>query len=91
MGDHFNRGGEMAAIAFALPIVPGKEQMDRDAFEEMKGSRREEAEDVGAAMQAIATSEAPFDRWFRETMEQVHGIDLADAGPPPQLILDASF
>jgi hypothetical protein len=112
----------MAAVAFALPIVPGKEEMDRDAFEEMKRSRREEyeearraagikretvwhqetpqgtlavvyleAEDVGAAMQAIGTSEAPFDRWFRDTMEQVHGIDLAESAPPPQLVIDASF
>jgi hypothetical protein len=40
-----------------------------------------EAEDVGAAMQAIGTSEAPFDRWFRDTMEQVHGIDLAQSAP----------
>ena len=112
----------MAAVAFAIPVVPGKEQMDRDAFEEMKGSRLEEyeearraagikreavwhqetpqgtlavvymeAEDVGAAMHAIGTSDAPFDRWFRDTMEQVHGIDLAESGPPPQLIMDASF
>jgi hypothetical protein len=112
----------MAAVAFALPIVPGKEEMDRDAFEEMRGSRREEyedarraagikreavwhqetpqgtlavvyleADDVGAAMQAIGTSEAPFDRWFRNTMEQVHGIDLAGSAAPPQPIMDASF
>ena len=40
-------------------------------------------------MQAIGTSEAPFDRWFRDTMEQVHGIDLAESAPPPQLIMDA--
>ncbi len=108
----------MAAVAFALPVVPGKEEMDRDAFEEMRGSRREEyedarraagikreavwhqetpqgtlavvyleADDFGAAMQAIGTSEAPFDRWFRNTMEQVHGIDLAESAPPPQLIM----
>ncbi len=32
----------MAAVAFALPILSGKEEMDRDAFEEMSGSRREE-------------------------------------------------
>lgn len=112
----------MAAVAFALPIIPGKEKIDRDAFEEMRDSRHEEyegarraagikreavwhqetpqgtlavvyleAEDVGAAMQAIGTSEAPFDRWFRDTMQQVHGIDLAEPAPPPQLMMDASF
>jgi hypothetical protein len=50
-----------------------------------------EAEDVGAAMQAIGTSEAPFDRWFRDTMQEVHGVDLAEPAPPPELMLDVSF
>jgi hypothetical protein len=112
----------MSSIAFVLPIVPGKEAEDRDALEEMVGSRRDEyeqarrtagiqreavwhqetpqgtiavvyleADDVGAAMQAIGTSEAPFDRWFRDTMKDVHGVDLAEPAPPPQLIMDVSL
>ena len=112
----------MAAVAFALPIIPGKEEQDRAALEEFNGSRREEyeearraagikreavwhqatpqgtlavvyleADDVGAAMQTIGTSDAPFDRWFRDTMQEVHGIDLAEPAPPPELILDVSF
>ena len=112
----------MAAIAFAVPIVPGKEQLDRDAFEEMQGSRREEyeaarraagvsreavwhqetpegtiavvymeADDPEAALQTIGTSEEPFDRWFRERMEEVHGINLSEGGPSPRAIIDAHF
>jgi hypothetical protein len=51
-----------------------------------------EADDVGRAMQAIATSDAPFDQWFRERVKDVHGIDLS-AGPPPKVeqIHDRSF
>lgn len=37
------------------------------------------AEDM---MQRIATSESPYDRWFRERVTDVHGIDLR-AGIPP--------
>lgn len=50
-----------------------------------------EADDVGAAMQHIATSQEPFDSWFRERMGEVHGIDLAGPGPAPQQVIDVSF
>ncbi len=32
----------MPAFAFAVPIVPGKEEADRQWFQEMEGPRREE-------------------------------------------------
>ena len=50
-----------------------------------------EADDVPAAMQALATSDAPFDRWFRELINDVHGIDLTQGGPAPELVLEATF
>ncbi len=34
----------MPAVALAIPIIPGKDDLDRSAFEEMKGPRREEYE-----------------------------------------------
>jgi hypothetical protein len=42
-----------------------------------------EAEDIPKAMQAVATSDDPFNQWFRERVQDVHGIDLA-SDPPPQ-------
>jgi hypothetical protein len=38
-----------------------------------------EADDIGAAMRTLATSQEPFDTWFREVLEDVHGIDLSEA------------
>jgi hypothetical protein len=35
----------MPAFAFALPVVPGKETLDRETLEEMSGTRRAEYED----------------------------------------------
>ena len=50
-----------------------------------------EADDIGAAMQALATSDDPFDQSFRELLKEVHGIDLAEGGPSPELVHEASF
>jgi len=47
-----------------------------------------EADDVGAAMGTIATSQEPFDVWFREHIAEVHGMDLAAGFPPPEQVLD---
>lgn len=112
----------MSAVAFAIPILPGKEETDREMFEELQGPRRDEyeaarrrhgftreavwhqqgrdgivavvyleAEDIGAAMEQVALSEEPFDQWFRERIQEVHGVNLADPQPPPQQVLDARF
>jgi hypothetical protein len=47
-----------------------------------------EAPDIQAAMGSLATSEDPFDRWFRESVKDVHGMDLAEGFPPPEQVLD---
>lgn len=47
-----------------------------------------EADDVEAALQGMASSDDPFDRWFRELIKEVHGIDVADGFPPPEQIMD---
>lgn len=36
----------MPEIVFAVPVLPGKEELDRQTLDEMEGSRREEYEDV---------------------------------------------
>ncbi len=112
----------MSAVAFAIPIVPGKEEADRKMFEELQGPRRDEyeaarrrlgftretvwhqqtpdgtvavvyleADDVGSAMEQVALSEEPFDQWFRERIQEVHGVDLAEPQPPPEQVLDTRF
>jgi hypothetical protein len=47
-----------------------------------------EAPDVQAAMGALATSQEPFDVWFREHIKDTHGMDLAEGFPPPEQMLD---
>jgi hypothetical protein len=47
-----------------------------------------EAPDIQAAMGSLATSQDPFDRWFRENVKDVHGMDLAEGFPPPEQVLD---
>jgi hypothetical protein len=47
-----------------------------------------EAPDIQAAMGALATSDEPFDAWFREHIQDVHGMDLAEGFPPPELAMD---
>lgn len=47
-----------------------------------------EADDVEAALKGMATSDEPFDRWFRDHLREVHGIDVADGFPPPEQVMD---
>jgi hypothetical protein len=35
-----------------------------------------EADDVGLALRQIITSNLPFDRWYREQMQELHGVNL---------------
>jgi hypothetical protein len=46
--------------------------------------------DPAGALGKLATSEHPFDTWFRERVKQVHGVDLAQPLPtlPPELVFD---
>src|SRR5687768_16865715 len=43
-----------------------------------------EADDVQSALAGMATSDDAFDRWFRDHVRDVHGIDIADGFPPPE-------
>jgi ribosomal protein L16 Arg81 hydroxylase len=113
----------MASIGFVVPVLPGKEQADREWLDEMDGARRDEylsawrnagvtrhtvwqqqtadgtadvvyieADDIAAAMQDISRSDEPFQRWFRERVLDVHGIDLTSQTPPQsEQIHDTSF
>ena len=48
-----------------------------------------ESPGIQAAMGGLATSDEPFDVWFREHIREVHGMDLAnDDSPPPEQVLD---
>lgn len=47
-----------------------------------------ESEDLAASLYGIATSDDPFDAWFRDHVQQVHGVDLAAGMHLPELILD---
>ena len=50
-----------------------------------------EADDPGAAMAGMGSSEEPFDRWFRERVSDIYRFDLTEPSPPPIQTLDASF
>ena len=47
-----------------------------------------EAHDIDAAVNSLATSEDPFDQWFRDHVLEVHGLSLSDGFPPPEQIMD---
>ena len=47
-----------------------------------------EAKDLEAAFKGVAASDDPFDRWFREHVRDVHGINLEEGMTPPEQILD---
>ena len=47
-----------------------------------------EADDAGVALGALASSQEPFDVWFREHIKDVHGMDLSEGFPPPEQVLD---
>jgi hypothetical protein len=47
-----------------------------------------EADDIEVALACLGESQEPFDRWFREHVRTVHGIDLADGVPGSVPLLD---
>lgn len=49
-----------------------------------------ESDDLATAFYGIATSDDPFDAWFRGHVLAVHGIDLAAGMQLPEQILDTA-
>jgi hypothetical protein len=49
-----------------------------------------ESEDLAASLFGLATSEDPFDVWFRAHVRAVHGVDLAGGINLPEQVLDYS-
>jgi hypothetical protein len=47
-----------------------------------------EAGGMTEAFAGITASDDPFDRWFRELVFDIHGLDLKAGFPPPEQILD---
>lgn len=110
----------MPHVGFAIPVLPGKTDLDRDALASCwRGDRRAayedarrragitkeavwiqairtgdlavfylEADDLDAAFGVLGGSVAPFDQWFREHLQEVHGIELTNDVPVPELLLD---
>jgi hypothetical protein len=51
-----------------------------------------EADDLESVFRTLATSNEPFDRRFREFVQDVHGVDLANDPPPDvRLVSDTRF
>jgi hypothetical protein len=47
-----------------------------------------EADDLQAAFAGLASSQDPFDQWFRDIVREVHGIDLTQGFAPPEIMMD---
>ena len=47
-----------------------------------------ESPDLPTALYELATSDEPFDRWFREHVMAVHGFDLAAGMSLPEPVLE---
>jgi hypothetical protein len=43
----------------------------------------QEGKDLASYMGNLLQSDAPFDRWFAEQLEEVHGLDPSQ--PPPRI------
>lgn len=47
-----------------------------------------EADDLARAFQSVATSDHPFDEWFRAKIMEIHGISAEMLqGPPPATVI----
>lgn len=46
--------------------------------------------DPMGAIGALASSNQPFDVWFRDSVKKVHGVDFAQPlpGPPPEVVFE---
>jgi hypothetical protein len=49
-----------------------------------------ESDDLAASLFGVATSDDPFDVWFRAHVRAVHGVDLAAGMNLPEQVLDYS-
>jgi hypothetical protein len=47
-----------------------------------------ESPDVQTAMGTLASSDDPFDVWFRDHIMEVHGMDITEESAPPEQVLD---
>jgi hypothetical protein len=47
-----------------------------------------EADDLATAFTTVATSDEPFDRWFRDQVGQVHCVAVEEGFTAPELVLD---
>jgi hypothetical protein len=47
-----------------------------------------EADDIEAVFGGLASSQEPYDVWFRAYVQEMHGIDLTEGFPPPEMALD---
>jgi hypothetical protein len=114
----------MAALAFIAPILPGKEQTDKEHMREAIGTRRQEyaawrrsqgvsreavwhqqtpqgtvaivyieADNPQQVFQSMGTSTEPIAQWFRQSILEVHGLDLTQPmpGPLPELVFDERY
>ncbi len=52
-----------------------------------------EATDIQKAFEDFARSQEPFDKWWRDKIKEITGIDMAQppAGPPPEQILSYGY
>ncbi|MFZ0323122.1 MAG: hypothetical protein WAN48_03200 [Actinomycetes bacterium] len=46
------------------------------------------ADDLSSALLGIATTQEPFDAWFREHLIAVHGMDPSRGMTLPETVLD---
>jgi hypothetical protein len=67
----------MAEFAFAIPVLPGKEELDRKTLGEMRGARRDEYE--AAARRAGITRQIV---WHQQSPEGTIAVVYVEADNP---------
>ena len=70
----------MATYAFALPILPGQEEADRELFAQMRGARKAEYE---AAWRALGIRSEQV--WHQQTPQGTLAVVVLDVDDPGAL------
>lgn len=47
-----------------------------------------EGADPAHAFQVLISSDSPFDRWFKDQLKEIHGIDFTQPLPPNELVFE---
>lgn len=87
-----DRRGEAAAFYRSFGVIRESWHLQHTPNGDWVIGVTELTEDVETKAQAYATSQRPFDRWFKDQVESISGInqDIEPLGPPTETLFSWS-